>query len=121
MAYSRIDDIFARLRADGRTALIPFVTAGYPSLEVTADVVPALESAGASIVELGIPFSDPIADGPIIAASMHEALLARVNLDAVFNAVGEIRKSTRVGLVAMVSDSIVQRMGSGRFMERERK
>ncbi len=70
----RIDEIFATLRANGGTALMPFVTAGYPSLQTTAAVVPALEQAGAHIVELGIPFSDPIADGPVIAASMHEAL-----------------------------------------------
>lgn len=112
----RIDDIFARLRAEGRTALIPFVTAGYPSLEVTAEVVPALETAGASIVELGIPFSDPIADGPVIAASMHEALQAGVTPGAVFNIVGQLRQATSVGLVAMVSDSIVQRMGPQQFL-----
>ncbi len=99
----RIDDIFARLRAEGHTALIPFVTAGYPSLEVTAEVVPALETAGASIVELGIPFSDPIADGPVIAASMHVALGAGVTPGAVFNIVGQLRQATSVGLVAMVS------------------
>lgn len=112
----RIDDIFARLRAEGRTALIPFVTAGYPSLEVTAEVVPALETAGASIVELGIPFSDPIADGPVIAASMHVALGAGVTPGAVFNIVGQLRQATSVGLVAMVSDSIVQRMGPQQFL-----
>ena len=112
----RIDDIFAELRGEGRTALMPFVTAGYPALEATAAVVPALEEAGAHIVELGIPFSDPIADGPVIAASMHEALLGGVTPTAVFDVVRQLRSQTKLGLLAMVSDSIVHRMGAARFV-----
>jgi len=95
---------------------MPFVTAGYPSLQTTAAVIPALEQAGAHIVELGIPFSDPIADGPVIAASMHEALLSGVTPRAVFDVVREIRSQTKLGLLAMVSNSIVHRMGAARFV-----
>ena len=113
---SRVDDIFARLRTEGRTTLIPFVTAGYPSLEATEQVVQALAQAGCEIIELGIPFSDPIADGPVIAASMHEALNAGVTPEAVFELVGRLRRSTEAALVAMVSQSIVGRQGSGRFV-----
>ena len=112
----RIDDIFSELRAEGRTALMPFVTAGYPSLATTAAIVPALEEAGAHIVELGIPFSDPIADGPVIAASMHEALLGGVTPTAVFDLVRQLRPQTKLGLLAMVSDSIIHRMGAARFV-----
>ncbi len=113
---SRIDDIFSRRRDAGQTTLMPFVTAGYPSLEVTAATIVGLAEAGASIVELGIPFSDPIADGPVIAASMHEALLGGTTPARVFEMVRELRPKTELGLIAMVSDSIVSRMGSGRFV-----
>ena len=113
---SRIDDIFSDHRAAGRTALMPFLTAGYPSLDVTAQTIPALAEVGASIVELGIPFSDPIADGPVIAESMHEALLGGVTPSDVFEIVRCVRKKTRMGLIAMVSHSIVDRMGADRFV-----
>ena len=116
---SRIDNFFSRLRAEDRTGLMPFVTAGYPNLEATAAVVPALEEVlgeAGGIVELGIPFSDPIADGPVIAQSMHVALEAGVTPRGVFDTVRGLRPRTELGLVAMVSDSIVHRVGSRRFV-----
>jgi tryptophan synthase alpha chain len=113
---SRIDDIFREHRAAGRTALMPFLTAGYPSIEVTARAIPALGEAGASIAELGVPFSDPIADGPVIAESMHQALLRGVTPSDVFEVVRCVRKKTQMGLIAMVSHSIVDRMGAARFV-----
>lgn len=115
---SRIPDIFARLRSEHRSALMPFVTGGYPSLEVTERVLPALGPAGASIIEIGIPFSDPIADGAVIAASMHEALCHGVTPEAIFGLVGGVRVAVSAGLVAMVSHSIVRRMGDERFVKR---
>jgi tryptophan synthase alpha chain len=117
---SRIDDIFARQRAAGRTGLIPFVTGGYPSLDATAAALAALEKVlgpDGGVVEIGIPFSDPIADGPVIAASMHEALEAGVTPPDVFQTVRRLRPGSGLGLVAMVSASIVHRMGPGRFMD----
>jgi len=111
-----LDSIFRDLRASGRTALMPFITAGYPSLQVTEQVIPVLEEAGASVIELGIPFSDPIADGPVIAASMHEALLGGATPAKIFEMVRRLRRGTRLGLVAMVSYSIVDRHGPGRFV-----
>ena len=113
---SRIDSIFQELRSKRRAALMPFITAGYPSLDATASSVAALERAGASIVELGIPFSDPIADGPVIAASMHDALEAGVTPPKVFDLVKRLRSGTRMGLIAMVSDSIITKMGPERFV-----
>lgn len=116
---ARIPDIFARQRTEGRTGLMPFVTAGYPTLEVTEAVVPALEGAlggGGGIVELGFPFSDPLADGPVIAASMHKALASGVTPPAIFETVRRLRSRTGLGLVAMVSQSIAQRMGLRRFV-----
>lgn len=113
---SRIDAIFSRLNAEGRTALMPFITGGYPTRSTTASVIRALETAGASVVEIGIPFSDPIADGPVIASSMHEALQQGVTPDVVFDIVRQVRSETQLGLVAMVSHSIVHRRGTEQFV-----
>lgn len=95
---------------------MPFVTAGHPDLATTEAVLPALEAAGASVVELGIPFSDPIADGPVIAGAMHEALAGGVTPAAVLEMVRRVRPSLSIGLVAMVSHSIVARLGDERFL-----
>jgi tryptophan synthase alpha chain len=90
---------------------MPFICGGYPARETTAAALLALEHAGASIVEIGIPFSDPIADGPVIAAAMHEALGTGATPLEVFNQVASVRDRLNIGLVAMCSVSIVQRMG----------
>ncbi|MHC5025469.1 MAG: tryptophan synthase subunit alpha [Planctomycetota bacterium] len=112
---SRIESIFADLRESGRRAIMPFITGGHPTLATTAAVLPALQSAGASIVEVGIPFSDPIADGPVIAAAMHEVLESGVTLDDVFATVARVRPTVDLGIVAMVSHSIVHRTGAEAF------
>ena len=115
---SRINDIFSRLRREQKTALMPFLTGGYPSLEVTGETLPALERAGASMVEIGFPFSDPIADGPVIAASMHQALQHGTTPDALFDSIAAVRGSLSLGLIAMVSESIVWRVGTHEFVRR---
>jgi tryptophan synthase alpha chain len=107
----RIDDIFQSLRSVNMKAVMPFVCGGYPKPGQMGEVLRACEEAGASIVEVGIPFSDPIADGPVIASAMHEALLAGVTPRGIFEEVAAARASLGVGLVAMVSASIVYRMG----------
>jgi len=114
---SRIDQIFGQLRAEGRKALMPFVTAGYPSIEHTAAILPALERGGASICELGMPFSDPIADGPVIQASMTEALGGGFKPRQALDMIAAQRASCGLGVVAMVSYSIVYRIGASRFVE----
>jgi tryptophan synthase alpha subunit len=70
----RIEDAFARIKAEGRTGFIGFVTTGYPTIEATSEIVPALVEGGADIVELGVPFSDPLAEGPTIQRSSFKAL-----------------------------------------------
>ena len=113
---NRIDQVFAERRRAGRPALMPFITAGYPTLDATAALLPALQDAGADICELGLPFSDPIADGPVIQASMTAALGRGVHPSAVFERVASLRDRLDMGLVAMVSYSIVYRMGVERFV-----
>ncbi len=115
---NRIDGIFAELRRDGRKALMPFVTAGDPSVEATAAVLRAADGAGASICEVGIPFSDPIADGPVIQESMTLALRKGTRVSQIFAAVRGLRDTgvTALGLVAMVSYTIVHRLGPRTFV-----
>ena len=74
---NRIDALFTRLKTEGRRALMPFITAGIPTCRRTAALITELVRCGAHMVEIGIPYSDPIADGPVIAASYHRALRAR--------------------------------------------
>jgi tryptophan synthase alpha chain len=119
MPGSATSPLFARAadRAGGpdRRAVLPFVTAGYPSLASTRALLPRLAAAGVPVIEVGIPFSDPIADGPVIAESMHEALLAGCTPAGVFAAVRDVRSQVACRLVAMVSVSIVDRTGVARF------
>ncbi|TVQ34254.1 MAG: tryptophan synthase subunit alpha [Phycisphaeraceae bacterium] len=116
MSESRIETIFSTLRSEGRRGLAPFIVGGRPSVEETARLLPALQAAGASIVEVGIPFSDPIADGPVIAAAMHKALESGVHTRDVLNAVQRARSSCSLGIVAMASVSLAQRVGVARFV-----
>jgi tryptophan synthase alpha chain len=111
---SRIDTIFS----DGKKKLMPFIVGGDPSLKTTQEVLLALDSAGADVIEIGIPFSDPIADGPVIAASMHRALQNGVTPSGVLEAVSAIGKDISAGIIAMVSDSIVRKSGGEKYIER---
>jgi len=88
---SRIADTFARLRAERRTGLIAFLTVGYPGVEDTLSLVPALIEGGADIVELGVPFSDPLAEGPTIQRSSHHALLQGVTPGVCLEVAGKLR------------------------------
>lgn len=110
---NRIDAIFGQLRRRGGKALMPYLTAGDPDLPTTGRLIEQLEPAGASICELGFPFSDPIADGPVIQASMTYALDRQLRPRQVLETVRELRSRTGIGLVAMLSYSIVHRLGDG--------
>lgn len=113
---NRIDQIFAERRAANRPALMPFLCGGYPTLAATRAALGAVQSAGAAIAEIGFPFSDPVADGPVISAAMHEALAAGITPAQILQAVAEARRDgASLGLVAMVSVSIVHRIGAQRF------
>lgn len=95
---------------------MPFVCGGRPTPASMADLLPALERAGATAVEIGVPFSDPIADGPVIAAAMHEALQAGVTPRAVLDAVASARARVTIPLIAMVSVSLAHRLGVASFV-----
>src|SRR5271166_3116823 len=90
-ALSRIEATFAKLRAAGRTALVPYVTAGDPSPAVTVDLLHALVAAGADVIELGVPFSDPMADGRVIQRASERALAQGVGLKDVLAMAGAFR------------------------------
>jgi len=115
LLMNRIDRIFGELRGGGGRAVMPFITAGDPDLETTALLLEAIQRAGAAVCELGIPFSDPIADGPVIQASMSRALGRGVRPEQVLEMVSTVRPKLTMGLVAMVSFSIVHRMGPRSF------
>lgn len=113
---NRIADKFADLKAKGRKALIPFITAGDPSLEATVPVMHALVRAGADVIELGVPFSDPMADGPTIQRSSERALGRGAGLAYVLEAVHEFRRedaTTPVVLMGYLNP--VEIHGTGRF------
>lgn len=98
-----------------RKALITYVTAGDPSIFVTEKLVYQLEKAGADIIELGIPFSDPLADGPVIQASHQRALKNDVSLAEVFKLVGKVRKKTQIPICFMLSYNLVVQYGIEKF------
>lgn len=118
----RVAAMFERVRGQRRGALMPFICGGYPPMGnagagVTGRLIETLERAGADAIEIGIPFSDPIADGPVIAAAMHEALVAGVTPRGVFEEVAAVRGRVSLPLIAMVSVSLVLGMGGpGRFV-----
>lgn len=114
---SRLPTIFASLRAARRKAIMPFICGGHPRPGDTSRLLPALARAGASVVEIGYPFSDPVADGPVIAVAMHEALKLGATPASVNAEIAAARQAgANVGVVAMVSVSIVWRIGPAKFI-----
>src|SRR4029078_12187123 len=101
-AMNRIDVTFAKLRAAGPTALIPHVTSGDPSPAATVPILRQLVAAGADILELGVPFSDPMADGPVIQRASERALKHGVGLKDVLGFVHEFRTSNATTPVVLM-------------------
>ncbi|TWT30317.1 Tryptophan synthase alpha chain [Posidoniimonas corsicana] len=106
-----ISDLFKNLRAEGRKALMPFVTAGDPDLEFTAAVLREVIGRGASLCEVGIPYSDPIADGPVIQASYTRALDKKIKLSGILDMLGGVCPQVDAPVVTMVSYAIIYRHG----------
>ena len=103
--------------ANGK-AFIPFLTCGDPSLEVTEQLIYAMEEAGADLIELGIPFSDPTAEGPVIQAANVRALSGGVTTDKIFDMVKRLRQNTKIPMVFMTYANVVFSYGTERFIQK---
>ena len=115
---SRIAATFAALKAQGRKALIPYVTAGDPYADATVDIMLAMAKAGADVIELGVPFSDPMADGPVIQKASERALAKGIGLTQVLSFVRAFRTSNNnTPVVLMGYANPVERYGIARFID----
>ena len=103
--------------ANGK-AFIPFLTCGDPSLEVTEQLIYAMEEAGADLIELGIPFSEPTAEGPVIQAANVRALSGGVTTDKIFDMVKRLRQNTKIPMVFMTYANVVFSYGTERFIQK---
>ncbi|MFI5224253.1 MAG: tryptophan synthase subunit alpha [Nitrospirales bacterium] len=114
---SKLDRTFVQLRQRGEKALIAYVMAGDPSLQETEQLVVELEQAGADIIELGVPFSDPIADGPVIQQAAERALRSGTSLRAILSMVARLRVRTQIPLVLMAYYNSIHAFGPERFCQ----
>ena len=112
----RLDEKLAKLRAEERTGLYIYVTAGCPSAEATVDIVRRAEEAGADVIELGLPFSDPMADGPVIQEASIIALKNGMTMRKALEVVKEIRKYSEIPLIGMGYINMVNHYGFERFV-----
>ena len=113
---NRIDQKFKELRAEKRKAFIVFITAGDPSLKATEELVLAFENSGVDLIEIGVPFSDPLADGPTIQASSQRSLKQGTTLDKVFTLVKKIRRKSSIPLALMMYYNPIFHYGEQKFI-----
>lgn len=115
---NRINRKFNELKKENKKALITYITAGFPSIDKTEELIYAKERGGASLIEIGIPYSDPVADGPVIQRAGEIALKGGTNLEKIFNVVERVRKNTDIPLVFLVYYNTVFAYGMERFIKR---
>ncbi|MCM8777976.1 MAG: tryptophan synthase subunit alpha [Candidatus Omnitrophica bacterium] len=115
---NKIDEKFKKLKGKGEKALIAYFTAGLPSTKGTVEIIRKAEKSGVDIVEIGIPFSDPIADGPIIQYASHISLEKGTNTDTVFEICRELGKSINIPYLLMTYYNPVYRYGIEKFSKR---
>ncbi len=115
---SRLDVIFESVRARTDPGLVTFVTAGDPDLDRSADILRVLDSAGADVLEVGVPFSDPLADGPVIQRASERALRKGTTLSRTISMVEQVRSTVLAGIVLFTYANPVVRMGQKVFLER---
>ncbi len=115
---NRIDQKFQELKTKKRSALIAYITAGFPNLKVTEELMPALEKAGVDIVELGIPFSDPMADGTTIQLASQKALEVGTTLAGIFDTVKRIRQKTNMPIAFMTYYNPIFHYGDEKFIKK---
>ena len=114
---NKIDEVFNKLKKENRKALIPFISNGDPSVDATVENVLELERSGADIVELGIPFSDPLADGPVIQDSYFRALKGGIKVKDVFTTVKKVREHSSIPIVIMVYYNLVFSYETQKFLK----
>jgi tryptophan synthase alpha chain len=114
---SRITEAFASLKSAGKMAFMPFLTAGDPDLETTQAVIRRLAAEGVDLIEVGFPYSDPIADGPVIQSSYTRALERKLHVREIFTALAELKGEQIPPLVGMVSYAIIFRTGIETFLD----
>ena len=112
---SRLEATFGRLKAEGGKALITYIMAGDPSLQETEQLVLELERAGADVIELGVPFSDPIADGPVIQQAADRALRSGTSLRRILASVAQVRSMTQIPIVLMAYYNTIHAFGAADF------
>lgn len=113
---SAVDRVFQELRAGGKKAFLPFLTAGDPDLDFTAALIREIAQRGASICEIGIPYSDPIADGPVIQDSYTRALANKVKVADILASLRTVSREVSAPLLTMVSFAIIHRYGIDRYI-----
>jgi tryptophan synthase alpha chain len=114
---SRITECFAKLKEKKRTALIPFFVPGVPAGVSIEEMVLHLMQAGADLIEIGVPFSDPVADGPVIQRADEKALADGMNIDTILNAVANVRDKTATPLLLLIYFNTIHHYGCQRFAE----
>jgi tryptophan synthase alpha chain len=118
---SAIDELFKRLKSANEKAFMPFITAGDPNLELTEQLILELDKTGCHLVEIGIPYSDPIADGPVIQASYTRALNHGTRLNEVFEMLKRVTPRIKMPVVTMVSYAIIFRIGIDQYLQRAKE
>jgi tryptophan synthase alpha chain len=117
---SRIADAFARVRASKKPGLVTYVTAGDPDLRRTGEILTAIAAAGADVLEVGVPFSDPLADGPVIQRASERALAGGATLRGVLETIRAVRPTIAVPIVLFTYVNPILRMGEAAFVEAAR-
>lgn len=114
---NRLTAAITRLKSAGKKAFVPFIIGGYPDLESMPMIVTTLERSGASIVEIGIPFSDPLADGNTIQSASYKAIQNGVTPDAIFQSIQSIRKVTQIPIIIFSYTNLILTRGLNKFMQ----
>ena len=118
---NRIDAKFKELKEKGVPAFIPFITAGDPNLDATRELILEFNRRGADMIELGVPYSDPIADGPVIQSSYYRALSFGIKFSDILELVRDVRKESQIPIVSMISQSILFKYGHKEFVKNAAK
>ena len=120
VGQGRLAETFARLRTAGKPGLVTYVTAGDPDIERTGDILAALDRGGADVLEVGVPFSDPLADGPVIQRATERALASGTTLTSVLDLLDRVRPGIRAPIVIFSYANPILRMGAETFADRAR-